>query len=187
MGTKPLCSFERVWESSPCVDGVCDQDRCTDGLEAWWRFDETAGATFLDSSGNNDSCTGVDANRSDHASGRALDLNGTSSYLHCGELLGALDYPITLSAWVNWRQGSEDHSYTIVGTDEPSSLMSGARLYLYGGVGEFALIGVQLGNGLGYEDANRRTFTQEDGVYPVQAGVWTHIAGVVHSDSVAEL
>jgi hypothetical protein len=74
----------------------------TNGLAAWWKFDEKAGTTASDFSGNGRSGTLFGAPTWTHGIlGGALKFNGTDSYIKVGGYQGITGAnPRTTSAWV---------------------------------------------------------------------------------------
>jgi hypothetical protein len=73
----------------------------SDGLAAWWRFDEGSGGTTADSSGNGWTGTIDGASWTTGRRGGALDFDGTNDAVSIGTVFDIPSIPFTLTAWVN--------------------------------------------------------------------------------------
>ena len=73
-----------------------------EGLVGWWKFDETSGTNAVDSSGYGNNGTLNGGNRVAGRLGGALELNGTSDYVDCGnDAIFDITEQITLASWIN--------------------------------------------------------------------------------------
>lgn len=149
----------------------------TQGLAAWWKFDETKGGTAADASGNrrNASVQGQPRWSSPGRVGNALELDG-HSFVDCG---GADDLcfreAMTLSVWLK-----------VPRTDRlsPALVTKGNNTWQLQFIGEkrdltFALTGPQTtGKSKGRQPAVKAK-------RPVDDGQWHHVAGIYDGQHMA--
>lgn len=141
-------------------------------LVAHWTFDDGAGTTAADSSGNG--LTGTLAGNPQWVAGvagGALALDGSGDYVECGDILNGLTLPFTFTAWVN-KQTAEDN--TIVSSDDNASTYAGFWIHLNNN----GSVAVNLGQNSGSSSGARRTKNSATGLYT--PGTWFHLAVVVN-------
>jgi len=78
------------------------------GLVGHWKFDEGAGATAYDSSGNGNDGTIHGAEWDDGKYGEALHFNGADNYVEVPTSDSLeMDDKVTVSAWINWTDAGD--------------------------------------------------------------------------------
>jgi PKD repeat protein len=92
----------------------------TNGLAAYWNFDEGSGTTVFDSSGNAINGSMIGCTWTTGVSGKALSFGVTGSVVN----LGAADIapPWTASVWVNRQETTRDSSRLMGANTAPSAL-----------------------------------------------------------------
>ncbi len=86
------------------------------GLVGWWKFDETSGTNALDSSGNgNNGAFNGGIVRAAGRLGGAIDLDGTSGYVNCGNAaIFDITEQITLATWIRSDAvGNNQHQHFV--------------------------------------------------------------------------
>jgi hypothetical protein len=147
----------------------------TDGLISYWPFDEGAGTVAADVPGNNDGALlagqggGIAPQWAAGKWGQALQFDGVSSYVDCGNAASLKPNVVSVSAWV--KQDAIDYYGQVVGfATDTGSLESGYSFmsdsYLGGSDGYIAWISGG---------------TPSDGSYMCKntnytLGQWTHVA-----------
>lgn len=78
-------------------------------LAAWWDFNEGAGNTLYDRSGNGNNGTIYGATWQEGITGKALFFDGVNDYVNIGNKFNDLKLPITITAWVKkgWSDTTE--------------------------------------------------------------------------------
>lgn len=79
----------------------------TDGLQAWWKFDETSG-NFADSSGNNHTLTLNSVGYGAGKIGGCASLNDSGDYM-VGDNNGLEHTTFSVTFWIKTQTGLEDH------------------------------------------------------------------------------
>lgn len=95
----------------------------TEGLIAYWSFDEGSGTSLSDSSGSGNTGTLNNMDAADWVSGRlgkALDFDGTNDYVSYAAPAG-FDYPFTLAAWAKPDTLSQNGIIMSIGTENHAS------------------------------------------------------------------
>ena len=116
----------------------------TDGLIAWWKFDETEGGIAYDSSGN-----GNDGNLTNAPTwskgkiGGALSFDGTDDMVRTN-LSGSYNEDFTWSAWIK----TTDTQGGVLGVSGDTWQVGGASFYIYQGSPKVDVhsVGAKLGN-----------------------------------------
>jgi len=144
----------------------------TGGLLAWWKLDETEGASAADSSGNPDSIGGKLMGNpqwqpSDGKVGGALAFDGADDYIDCGTAPSLhITGVVTVSAWIKLAEIGIDQK--IAGNDDNTA----------GGY----KIGVFTNDKVEFEikTAANRPFTNRnvEGGTVLTQGLWYHVAAV---------
>jgi Concanavalin A-like lectin/glucanases superfamily/Right handed beta helix region len=147
-------------------------------LAGCWKLDEANGSTALDcsASGNNGTIYG-DPVTITGKYGQALDLNGTSDYIDCGDTsLLEITGELTISAWVNAASGPI--------LDQPQRTIASRYKWQPGGTGQGWFLGsgwnsnslkfaIYNGSGIHGSVSYPDFFTSGEGL-----NVWKHIVGV---------
>jgi hypothetical protein len=139
-----------------------------------WRFDEGSGMSALDS--GTAGITGILTNGPAFTAGwfgSALNFNGTNGFvaLNNPSATGKLKtpLPITISAWVNFTNGTGAH--TIFASDNFSTVHAGSTLQITNGV-----LTCSYGNAHGNASTYRQT---KVGRTVLKTGQWYHVAAVM--------
>ena len=116
----------------------------TEGLAAWWKFDETAGDVAYDSSGNgNDGNLTNGPTWSEGKIGGALSFDGTNDMVRTN-LSGSYNEDFTWSAWIK----TTDTQGGVLGLSGDTWEVGGASFYIYQGSPKVDVhsVGAKLGN-----------------------------------------
>ena len=116
----------------------------TEGLVAWWKFDETAGDVAYDSSGNgNDGNLTNGPTWSEGKIGGALSFDGTNDMVRTN-LSGSYNEDFTWSAWIK----TTDTQGGVLGLSGDTWEVGGASFYIYQGSPKVDVhsVGAKLGN-----------------------------------------
>ncbi|RCV64106.1 PKD repeat-containing protein [Methanophagales archaeon] len=142
-------------------------------LAGYWKFDEGAGDTTHDSSGNNNDGTIQGASWTEGKEKKGLRFDGTNDYVDCGrdtslELTGA----ITVEAWVNWTGDGNPYFVTKCGeAGDRSYDLSGNT----NGTVEFRVGGVEC------------KIIKSSGAAQVPIGAWVYLVGTYEPSSYVRL
>lgn len=102
------------------------QDVPTDGLVAYYSFDNDVDTTIVDDSGNNANGAAMfDVGHGPGYMGQAIELDGYEQYVDCGTQDGLFDFTeqITLAAWVmQYDAGNGEHNPWIAKGDHAWAL-----------------------------------------------------------------
>jgi len=106
---------------------------------AYWKLDETSGASAADSSGHGDTGTVYGtATWGAGVIGSALALNGTNAYVKASSLASTQTDNVTMSAWVKWNGSTSTHQMIF---NNGNSATSGYSIYLdHGNNNKLALL-----------------------------------------------
>lgn len=145
------------------------------GLVGWWEFEEGSGSIAGDSSGNGNDGTIYGATWATGQIGGALDFNGVSDYVNCGNDSSLKPpLPITISAWVR-LSGSGKTQYIVVSDNQASDYYG-----VWFTVRPDNTLGVSYGDG-GYPGAvNRRS---KIGTTALSEDTWYHVAVVIEGST----
>ncbi len=139
------------------------------GLAAHWKFDDGAGTTALDSSGNGNHGTLTNGPTwATGVRGGALDFDGVDDHVEMGDILNEVTGSFSVSAWGYRRDGGR---LQIINADE-----SGTYRGFWFQVSETGRIGINYGDGTGAGSNDRRSKGVDSAV---AAEEWTHITAVV--------
>ena len=139
-------------------------------LVGWWRFDDGAGPTVVDSSGNGYDGTLVNGPVWDSSGGKiggGLLFDGTNDYVDLGApaKINNVSGAFTISSWI--KPAGPGSGAIFSNARNCCGTYNGVTLGQYGGTQKFTLI---LYNGSSYADLFTNT--------SIVPGVWQHVVGV---------
>jgi Domain of unknown function (DUF4347)/Legume lectin domain/Concanavalin A-like lectin/glucanases superfamily len=103
----------------------------TNGLIGYWKFEEAAGNTVLDSSGNNNKGSLINSSRTAGIYGQALQVSGKNNShttIPASASLNSITNQLTVSAWV--RPNGQPVSYQAVVNRQIGTLLHPDQFYL---------------------------------------------------------
>ena len=149
-----------------CLDGLCDPD--VPGLLAYWRFDEGAGSTVRDSSGNGNDITITTGTT--WVAGQidgALSFDGVDDSATAGDVLDGVAIPFTVTAWIKTSDSGSTRWF--VSSDDPASPEHSG--WAFGLLSDNRLIG-RIGDATGVGPTAR---LQRSGLTPLALDTWTFV------------